>query len=34
MKFQKWNIGAPDEQDIALLRGAGYPYLLLSLIHI
>ena len=28
MKFQKWNIGAPDEQDIALLRGAGYPYLL------
>ena len=28
MKFQKWNIGAPAEQDIALLRSAGYPYLL------
>ena len=28
MKFQKWNIGSPQEQDVALLRSAGYPYLL------
>lgn len=28
MKFQKWNIGAPKDQDVALLRSAGYPYLL------
>ncbi len=28
MKFEKWNIGAPAEQDVALLRSAGYPYLL------
>ena len=28
MKFKKWNIGAPAEQDVALLRSAGYPYLL------
>ena len=28
MKFQKWNIGMPQEQDVALLRSAGYPYLL------
>ena len=28
MKFQKWNIGSPREQDVALLRSAGYPYLL------
>jgi len=28
MKFQKWNIGAPADQDVALLRSAGYPYLL------
>ena len=28
MKFQKWNIGIPREQDVALLRSAGYPYLL------
>ena len=28
MKFKKWNIGAPKEQDVALLRSAGYPYLL------
>ncbi|WP_295581302.1 single-stranded-DNA-specific exonuclease RecJ [uncultured Oscillibacter sp.] len=28
MKFQKWKIGAPAEQDVALLRAAGYPYLL------
>ena len=28
MKFKKWNIGSPAEQDVALLRTAGYPYLL------
>ena len=28
MKFKKWNIGTPEEQDVALLRSAGYPYLL------
>lgn len=28
MKFKKWNIGNPQEQDVALLRSAGYPYLL------
>jgi single-stranded-DNA-specific exonuclease len=28
MKFKKWNIGAPAEQDVALLRSAGYSYLL------
>ena len=28
MKYQKWNIGAPREEDVALLREAGYPYLM------
>ena len=28
MKYQKWNIGAPAEQDVTLLRSAGYSYLL------
>ena len=28
MKFKKWNIGKPEERDVALLRNAGYPYLL------
>ena len=28
MKFEKWNIGAPAQQDIDLLRSAGYPGLL------
>ena len=28
MKFKKWNIGKPEERDVALLRSAGYPYLL------
>nr|WP_325185230.1 single-stranded-DNA-specific exonuclease RecJ [uncultured Oscillibacter sp.] len=28
MKYKKWNIGAPDPQAVDLLRGAGYPYLL------
>ena len=28
MKFKKWNIGRPEERDVALLRSAGYPYLL------
>jgi len=28
VKFKKWNIGKPAEQDVALLRSAGYPYLL------
>ena len=28
MKFKKWNIHTPQEQDVARLRSAGYPYLL------
>ena len=28
MKYQKWNIGAPLEEDVAALREAGYPYLM------
>ncbi len=28
VKFKKWNIGAPAEDAVAALRGAGYPYLL------
>ena len=28
VKFEKWNIGTPDPQVVDLLRGAGYPYLL------
>ncbi len=28
MKFKKWNIGTPAADDVALLREAGYPYLL------
>ena len=28
MKFKKWNISKPEERDVALLRSAGYPYLL------
>ena len=28
MKFKKWNINTPSEQDVNRLRGAGYPYLL------
>ena len=28
MKFEKWNIGTPDPQAVDLLREAGYPYLL------
>ena len=28
MKFKKWNIGTPAETDVNLLRNAGYPYLL------
>ena len=28
MKYQKWNIGAPQEAGVAALREAGYPYLL------
>ena len=28
MKFKKWSIGTPEERDVALLRSAGYPYLL------
>ena len=28
MKYQKWNIGAPREADMAALREAGYPYLM------
>ena len=28
MKFKKWNIHTPAEQDVVRLREAGYPYLL------
>jgi single-stranded-DNA-specific exonuclease len=28
VKFEKWNIGAPEQQDVDLLRSAGYSYLL------
>ena len=28
MKFKKWNINTPAEQDVNQLRSAGYPYLL------
>ena len=28
MKYKKWNIGAPGEEDVALLREAGYPGLM------
>ena len=28
MKFKKWNIGTPEKADVELLRGAGYPALL------
>ena len=28
MKFRKWNLHTPAEQDVARLREAGYPYLL------
>ena len=28
VKFKKWNIGSPKAEDVALLRSAGYPYLL------
>ena len=32
MKFKKWNIGTPAGEDVALLRSAGYPYLLSSVL--
>jgi single-stranded-DNA-specific exonuclease len=28
VKFEKWNIGSPKQQDVELLRAAGYSYLL------
>ena len=28
MKYEKWIIGTPQQQDVDLLRSAGYPYLL------
>ena len=28
MKYEKWKIGEPKQQDVDLLRSAGYPYLL------
>ena len=34
MKFKKWNIGSPAEQDVALLRTAGYPYLLSTVLAV
>ena len=32
MKYQKWNIGTPAEQDVALLQSAGYSYLLATVL--
>ena len=32
MKFQKWNIGTAQNEDVALLRSAGYPYLLSTIL--
>ena len=32
MKFQKWNIGVAQDRDVALLRSAGYPYLLSTIL--
>lgn len=32
MKYQKWNIGTPEEADIARLQAVGYPYLLSALL--
>ena len=32
MKFQKWNIGTAQNADVALLRSAGYPYLLSTIL--
>ena len=28
MKYQKWNLGEPDSEAVSLLRGAGYSYLM------
>ena len=28
MKYKKWNIGVPAEEEVSRLRGAGYSYLL------
>ena len=32
MKFKKWIIGTPEEQVVSSLRGAGYPYLLSTIL--
>ena len=32
MKYQKWNIGAPEKDDVARLREAGYPALMALLL--
>ena len=34
MKFKKWNIGTPNAEDVALLRNAGYPYLLSTILAV
>ncbi len=32
MKFKRWNIGSPQGADVERLRGAGYPYLLSTIL--
>ena len=32
MKYQKWHIGTASEQDTALLKEAGYPSLLATVL--
>jgi len=34
VKFKKWNIGTPNAEDVALLRNAGYPYLLSTILAV
>lgn len=32
MKYEKWNIGTPDEEEVSALRAAGYSYLLATVL--
>ncbi len=32
MKYERWNIGSPAQQTVGLLRSAGYPYLLATVL--
>ncbi len=34
MKFEKWNIGSPDPEAVALLQSAGYSYLLSTVLAV